>query len=108
MNTVRLLGAQEARERIPELAAVLVDCVAGGASVSFMDGFSMAEGVGFFAGVADAVEAGEVSCSPHTTANGSWAPSSSSPPTSPTSRIAATSPRCWCIGAPGAPATANG
>jgi RimJ/RimL family protein N-acetyltransferase len=60
MNTVRLLGAQEARERIPELAAVLVDCVAGGASVSFMDGFSMAEGVGFFAGVADAVEAGEV------------------------------------------------
>jgi ribosomal protein S18 acetylase RimI-like enzyme len=60
MNTVRLLDAAEARERIPELAAVLVDCVAGGASVSFMDGYSMAEAVGFFAGVAGAVEAGEL------------------------------------------------
>jgi ribosomal protein S18 acetylase RimI-like enzyme len=57
---VRALDAAEARARIPDLAGVLVDCVAGGASVSFMDGFSMAEAVGFYADVAAAVEAGEV------------------------------------------------
>lgn len=34
--SVRILGADEARERIGELSQVLLDCVEGGASVSFM------------------------------------------------------------------------
>ncbi|MCP8938063.1 GNAT family N-acetyltransferase [Alsobacter sp. SYSU M60028] len=57
--SVRLLAPAEARRRIPDLAAVLLDCVEGGASVSFMDGFSMAEAVGFYADVVEAVEAGQ-------------------------------------------------
>jgi GNAT superfamily N-acetyltransferase len=35
-GTVRLLTAAEAGERVAELSAVLIDCVEGGASVSFM------------------------------------------------------------------------
>ncbi len=33
---IRGLTAREARERIDALSAVLIDCVAGGASVNFM------------------------------------------------------------------------
>lgn len=53
---LRILDAKEARERIPELALILLDCVTHGASVNFMNPFSMAEAIGFFAAVAESVE----------------------------------------------------
>lgn len=56
---VRLLSPAQVRQRIPELADVLADCVHGGASVSFMEPFSKAEAVGFFAEIAEAAQAGE-------------------------------------------------
>ncbi|MDX6450351.1 MAG: hypothetical protein QOH16_400 [Gaiellaceae bacterium] len=40
---VRRLAPAEARERLDALAAVLADCVAGGASVGYMEPFSHAE-----------------------------------------------------------------
>jgi GNAT superfamily N-acetyltransferase len=40
---VRRLRPAEARERLDALAGVLADCVAGGASVGYMDPFSHAE-----------------------------------------------------------------
>lgn len=58
MSEVRRLHYEEARRRVSELAAVLVDCVAGGASVSFMAGYSQREAEGFFSRVADGVGAG--------------------------------------------------
>jgi ribosomal protein S18 acetylase RimI-like enzyme len=54
---VRALTAAEARLHIGALAAVLVDCVAGGASVSFMPPFSQADGERFFESVVSEVEA---------------------------------------------------
>jgi GNAT superfamily N-acetyltransferase len=51
---VRNLGAAEARGLIDALAEVLVDCVAGGASVSYMAGLSHEDARGVFeAAVAD-------------------------------------------------------
>ncbi len=47
---VRRLDATEAEARISELAAVLVDAVAHGASVNFMAGFSQGEAEGFWQG----------------------------------------------------------
>jgi ribosomal protein S18 acetylase RimI-like enzyme len=44
---------------LDQLAAVLVDCVEGGASVSFMSPFSHAEGLVFFRKVAGSVAAGD-------------------------------------------------
>ena len=52
---VRELSAAEARAAAPELAAVLVDCVEGGASVNFMAGYTQAEAEAFFARLADEV-----------------------------------------------------
>lgn len=60
MTELRSLEADEARERIPELALILFDCVAHGASVNFMNPFSMAEAIGFYANVAEAVASGEI------------------------------------------------
>ena len=60
MSTVRILDSDEARERIPELALILFDCVKNGASVNFMNPFSMAEAIGFYAEVADAVERDDI------------------------------------------------
>jgi GNAT superfamily N-acetyltransferase len=56
---VRRLDAGEARKFVSELARVLVDCVDGGASVSFMPPFGQAEAEEFFNKVAHGVEAGE-------------------------------------------------
>ncbi len=44
---------------IDQLASVLVDCVAGGASVSFMAPFSQGDGLKFFHKVAASVAAGD-------------------------------------------------
>ena len=56
---VRVLEGDELRRRVPELAAVLFDCVAGGASVSFMADFTLADAAAFFERVATEAEAGE-------------------------------------------------
>jgi GNAT superfamily N-acetyltransferase len=56
---VRALSAREARERIAELSAILVDCVDGGASVSFMAPLSRDKADRFWHGVADGVAAGD-------------------------------------------------
>ncbi|MGH2830818.1 MAG: GNAT family N-acetyltransferase [Actinomycetota bacterium] len=53
----RLLSVDEAK--IVELAEVLIDCVEGGASVSFMDPLSRNRAVVFWRGVARGVAAGE-------------------------------------------------
>ena len=45
---IRELTAVEGRERLSELAGILLDCVAGGASVSFMDSLSRKEAEDFF------------------------------------------------------------
>jgi GNAT superfamily N-acetyltransferase len=57
--TVRLLGAAEASERIDQLAEVLLDCVEGGASVSFMLPMPREKALRFWDKVADGVARGE-------------------------------------------------
>jgi GNAT superfamily N-acetyltransferase len=59
MVDIRRLNAAEAREFTGDLARVLVDCVNGGASVSFMLPFGLADGEAFYGKVAAGVEAGE-------------------------------------------------
>ena len=49
--TVRALGAGEAQARVDELADLLVDAVAHGASVNFLDGFSREEALAWWRGV---------------------------------------------------------
>lgn len=56
---VRPLTAVEAHERSAALADVLMDCVAGGASVSFMAPLSHEKAVAFWRGVADGVARGD-------------------------------------------------
>jgi GNAT superfamily N-acetyltransferase len=53
------LNAAEAKASLGELADVLVDCVAGGASVSFMSPFSKADAEAFFRKCIAGVEPGE-------------------------------------------------
>jgi GNAT superfamily N-acetyltransferase len=57
--TVRLLGADEARDRIGQLAEVLLDCVEGGASVSFMLPMAREKALRFWQNVADGITRGE-------------------------------------------------
>jgi ribosomal protein S18 acetylase RimI-like enzyme len=57
--TIHALDAGEAAARLPELADVLVDCVAGGASVSFMADMSRMEAEDFWRGVVEGVTAGD-------------------------------------------------
>jgi GNAT superfamily N-acetyltransferase len=51
---IRRLTPDEARTAAPALAEVLTDCVAGGASVSFMADLSVADAEAFWRGEADA------------------------------------------------------
>jgi ribosomal protein S18 acetylase RimI-like enzyme len=53
------LDAPVADAALEQLAAVLVDCVEGGASVSFMSPFSQGQGLAFFRKVASAVASGD-------------------------------------------------
>ena len=53
------LDAPVADTALDQLAAVLVDCVEGGASVSFMSPFSHAEALAFFRKVAGPVASGD-------------------------------------------------
>jgi GNAT superfamily N-acetyltransferase len=57
--TVRALSPREAREQVGALSAVLIDCVEGGASVSFMSPLTQERADAFWSGVADGVAAGE-------------------------------------------------
>jgi GNAT superfamily N-acetyltransferase len=58
-STIRALSASEARERTAELSAVLIDCVEGGASVSFMAPLARETADAFWRSVAEGVAAGE-------------------------------------------------
>jgi GNAT superfamily N-acetyltransferase len=57
--TVRRIGAGEAAACIEPLADVLIDCVEGGASVSFMLPLPRAKALAFWRGVVGGVERGE-------------------------------------------------
>ena len=56
---VHLLSAREAGDRVAALADLLVDCVDGGASVSFMAPLARERAEAFWQDVADAVASGE-------------------------------------------------
>lgn len=58
MIDVRSLTASEGQQHIEALANVLVDCVEGGASVSFMAPFTTAEAQSFFRKILEDVAAG--------------------------------------------------
>jgi ribosomal protein S18 acetylase RimI-like enzyme len=55
---IRRLGASEARAHLDGLAAVLADCVEGGASVSYMAPFSHEQALEAFTAFTDEVEQG--------------------------------------------------
>ena len=57
--TIRHLSAREVREQIGALSAVLIDCVEGGASVSFMSPLTRERADAFWQGVAEGVAEGE-------------------------------------------------
>ena len=57
--TVRRVGAAEAAACVEALADVLIDCVEGGASVSFMLPLPRPKALAFWRGVADGVARGE-------------------------------------------------
>ena len=59
MIAIRKLEPAEARAQIAALAEILVDCVEGGASVSFMAPFPKPEAETFYRKVIDSVEEGE-------------------------------------------------
>jgi GNAT superfamily N-acetyltransferase len=56
---IRQLGPIDARQNLGALAEVLLDCVEGGASVSFMAPLSRATAEAFFEGVLQGMEKGE-------------------------------------------------
>jgi GNAT superfamily N-acetyltransferase len=56
---ISILDAPISDKALEELSDVLVDCVAGGASVSFMAPFSQADGLRFFRKVAASVASGD-------------------------------------------------
>jgi GNAT superfamily N-acetyltransferase len=57
--TIHQADPAEARSRVGELADILLDCVAGGASVSFMAGLTRAEAVRFWTRVAEGAAEGQ-------------------------------------------------
>lgn len=58
MPEISTLDAQQARRVVPDLASVLIDCVEGGASVSFQHPLSRENAEQFWRSVADSVAAG--------------------------------------------------
>ena len=57
--TVRRVAADEVEACVAALADVLIDCVEGGASVSFMHPLSRVKALAFWRGVAEGVQHGE-------------------------------------------------
>ncbi|PDS80732.1 GNAT family N-acetyltransferase [Rhizobium sp. L43] len=58
MPDIHTLSAEEARAAIPALAEVLADCVAGGASVGFMQPYGPEDAERYWLEVADAIATG--------------------------------------------------
>ena len=58
MPDIRLLTAEEARERLDDLCEVLADCVTGGASVGFMQPYGLADAQLFWESVIAGLEEG--------------------------------------------------
>ncbi|MFS8143971.1 N-acetyltransferase family protein [Rhizobium sp. BR 249] len=58
MPDIRILSAKAARAAIPDLSEVLADCVAGGASVGFMQPYGAEDAELYWREVADAVAGG--------------------------------------------------
>jgi GNAT superfamily N-acetyltransferase len=58
--SVRLLDADEARRLRPALAEILADCVAGGASISFMWPFTPEDAAEWWNGTIEAVAVGRI------------------------------------------------
>lgn len=56
--SIRIIDAQQARERLPALVGLLVDGVRGGASIGFMNPFSDEEALSWWSGILDEVAAG--------------------------------------------------
>lgn len=56
---IRSVDGAEARALVPALAEVLIDCVAGGASIGFLDPLPVPKAEAFWAGVAGSVGRGE-------------------------------------------------
>src|SRR5690242_13120010 len=56
---IRMLSGEEAAARAEPLAEVLLDCIAGGASVSFMRDFTRAGAVAYWRSIAEDVGAGK-------------------------------------------------
>jgi GNAT superfamily N-acetyltransferase len=68
---LRTLSAEEAAEQMPALVDILVDCVEGGASVSFMAPFARDKAQAFWRGVArDAARGGRLLIVAQETASG--------------------------------------
>ncbi len=59
MAEIRTLSAEEVRAHTEELAEVLLDAVAGGASVNFMADFTRDQALAYWRGMVDEVEAGK-------------------------------------------------
>lgn len=57
--TLKILSPREAAEQVRALSAVLMDCVEGGASVSFMSPLTQERADAFWIGIAEGVAAGE-------------------------------------------------
>ena len=57
--TVRILSPQDTQAQVGALSGVLIDCVEGGASVSFMAPLTRERADAFWQGVAESVAAGE-------------------------------------------------
>jgi len=55
---IRVFSAEETLARAGQLAEVLLDCIAGGASVSFMERFSRDEATEYWRSIAGEVRAG--------------------------------------------------
>ena len=82
------------------LAAVLIDCVEGGASVSFMYPLSQAKALAFWRRVAHDVAGGARALLIAEDDSGIVGTVQLVLGSRRTSRTAPTSPRCWCIAAP--------
>ena len=95
----RLSGLTE--PQMHGLALVLIDCVEGGASVSFMHPVSLAKALAFWRRVANDVASGARALLVAEDATGiiGTVQVVPNPRTSPT---APTFPRCWCTAAPDA------
>lgn len=96
--TIRRLAGEEILARLDELAEVLLDCVEGGASVSFMWPLPRERALAFWRGVGESVAGDERLLLVAEAEGGSSVPCNCSSTNRRTSRTAPTWRRCWCTG----------